>query len=322
MKSLFLLISTLLVCASCKSLGKHPNGGFDVELDGIKINYTIKGKGPVMIVGHPNSGKIGYELTLKPLEDKFTMVYYSPRGTGKSDSPATIEGYSYNYIINEIELLRKHLKEDSIWIFGHSDQSEIALQYAIDYPKNVRGLILSGTHFIESAEIERKEKRDFENERKQQLWFSEVINDLDYKYKYQTNTDSSGKDLTYASLRWWCYDSISSDKVIPIYDSITKAGRRKPIDGQFPFTSKVEFEKLVNRTQLYQSKYSEIKTNVLILQGKFDTNNPPKLAAKLNSKIPNSTLIFIEKAGHFPWVEQPSESFDKILSWLKKIKSY
>lgn len=37
------------------------------------------------------------------------MVYYEPRGTGKSEAPKTIEGYSQNYLVQEIEDLRKFL---------------------------------------------------------------------------------------------------------------------------------------------------------------------------------------------------------------------
>ncbi|WP_159477067.1 alpha/beta fold hydrolase [Chryseobacterium sp. 18068] len=91
------------------------NGNFIEKIDGISINYTIKGNGPVMFVGHPNSGKIGYELTLQPLEKQFTMVYYDSRGTGKSAAPTKIEDYSLEKSVVEIEELRKKLNIDKIW---------------------------------------------------------------------------------------------------------------------------------------------------------------------------------------------------------------
>lgn len=320
MKLTVLCISVWMCCISCSRKTPIDQGEFDAELDGLSINYTVRGKGPVLIAGHLNSGKIGYELTLKPLEKKFTMVYYSPRGTGKSESPETLAGYQSDYLVKELELLRKHLKSDEIWIFGHSDQSEIALQYAIEYPNHVAGLILSGTHFISNKAAERKEKLDFENERKQEAWFLQVLRDMDYTYTYQTNKDSLGRDLTYASLSWWCYDAASTEKVIPIYEAISNAGRRKPINGQFPFVNPHEKKEQVNRSYLYQARYSEIKTKVLILQGTHDTNNPPKLVENLHQQIPNSTLVFIEKSGHFPWVEEPMESFDEIFRWLDQTK--
>lgn len=42
----------LLFLTSCAGTKKLKNGNFVNQIDGININYTIKGKGPVMIVGH------------------------------------------------------------------------------------------------------------------------------------------------------------------------------------------------------------------------------------------------------------------------------
>lgn len=302
---------------SCSSLEANEQGEFDIELDGIRINYSIRGKGPIMIVGHLNSGKIGYEMTLKPMENYFTMVYYSPRGTGKSGIPASLEEYGYDSIIYEVELLRKHLKAKSIWMFGHSDQSEIALQYALKYPEKIRGLILSGAHFISSLEEDQKAKKEFENQRKSQAWFAQVLKDLNYRIQFNSNMDSTGRDLSAAPLKWWCYDSASAEKVIPISREISKVGRRKAINGKFPFSREEEFQKLVQRSISYQKKYSQIEVPVLILQGAYDTNNPPVLVKKLANEIPTSTLVFVDKAGHFPWVEQPEQSFDELTQWLK-----
>ena len=58
-------ITIFLLLISCTSNAKLKHGDFHEKIDGIFLNYTVKGNGPVMIVGHPNSGKIGYEMTLK-----------------------------------------------------------------------------------------------------------------------------------------------------------------------------------------------------------------------------------------------------------------
>jgi len=314
-KWIVVFVLTFIGCVQNKNLKE---GNFDAVIDKIKINYTVRGEGPIILVGHLYSGKVGYEMTLKPLEKYFTMVYYAPRGTGKSNPPASLNEYGYSHIVREIELLRKHLKAEKIWIFGHSDQSEIALEYAIDFPENVAGLILSGTHFIENQKIETEEKRTFELERRKNKWFNQVCEDWDYMLENNSNSDEAGRDLTHTPLKWWCYDSVSAQRVIPVYNEISKAGRRKPIASQQPFSTEPELEKLYKRIYDYQEFYYQIKAPILILQGKWDTNNPPKLVEKLHLKLPTSTLIWVENAGHFPWVEEPRESFDKIEKWLTK----
>lgn len=286
------------------------------KIGNLKLNYVIRGKGPVMIVGHPSSGKVGYELTLKPLEKHFTMVYYEPRGVGKSESPERIGEYGQDYMVNEIENLRKELKADKIWIFGHSDQSAIALIYALKYANNTAGLILTGTSYIGTQQdsIDRRKKNEIERS-KNSLWFAQVVRDWNFMIERKTTT-LDGRDVSFAPVKWWCYDEVSSQRVIPIVKEISKAGRRKPVNNDFF----VESEEERNRYLYYQNQFSKINTKVLIINGKYDTNNPPEYAEMLAKILPNSKLEIIDKAGHFPWIENEKITFLKIKRWLKIIK--
>ncbi len=57
----------------------------------------------------------------------------------------------------------------------------------------------------------------------------------------------------------------------------------------------------------------------MIINGKYDTNNPPKYAKELHTNLPKSTLVIIDKAGHFsPWIEQREVTFEEIDKWLSK----
>ncbi|AYN01949.1 alpha/beta fold hydrolase [Chryseobacterium sp. 3008163] len=311
LKALIIINSFFAFFASAQGL---KNGNFTEKIDGISINYTIKGSGPVMFAGHPNSGKTGYELTLKPLEKKFTMVYYDSRGTGKSSAPKNVEDYSLAKSVVEIEELRKRLNVDKIWFFGHSDQSGIAMLYSLEHPNHVEGMILTGTSLIASPEEIYNRKKESENKRiKESEWFSQVVKDWNYMYTHKTEKTPDGRDLSEAPLKWWCYDDESSQKVIPIMKEISKAGRRKPVNGQLPQQEK-ELKYYYNQ----QKRFSEIKTKTLILNGKSDTNNLPEFAEQLHKTLPNSKLILIEKTGHFPWVEAPAQSFAEINQWLKE----
>jgi proline iminopeptidase len=190
------------------------------------------------------------------------------------------------------------------------------MEYAIDHPNHIDGLILSGTHFVEENKKELLEKISFENERRRDPWFDQVVKDWEYRIDFQTLTDSLGRDLTYAPLKWWCFDSESALKVIPIYDLISQTGRRKAINGRSPFSTSEERQQLHERIYSYQERYNEIQCPTLIIQGAYDTNNPPKLVKKLQKKLSNSTLVMIPRSGHFPWIEQPESSFKAIFNWL------
>lgn len=307
------MLAVFLSTASCRSLNE---GNYYEKIGNLKLNYTIRGKGPIMIVGHLNSGKIGYELTLAPLEKYFTMVYYDPRGTGKSEIPSKIEEYDQDYIVEEIENLRKKLRSHKIWIFGHSDQSSIALEYALKYPEHTSGLILTGTSLVGTQEESYDRRKKSENERSEDSpWFAQVVADWNYMINHGAKTDQNGRDISDTPIKWWCYSEESSQKVIPIVKKVTEAGRRRPINNEFAIETAKERTKYLE----YQKQFPAIKTSILIINGRHDTNNLPKYAKALNDVLANSKLILIDNAGHFPWIENSEKTFLEIENWVKRL---
>lgn len=312
-KQFVILIFSMFLIVSCTSKSTIESGNYYEKIDGLFLNYTVKGKGPVMLVGHPSSGKIGYELTLKPLEDKFTMVYCDPRGTGKSEAPKKLADYNADQLTKEIDLLRKKLDVEKIWLFGHSDQSAIALQYAVKHPQNVSGLIITGTSFIGNMDETIKRRKESETKREgESEWFAQVVKDWEYMYDNNTEIDAGGRNLSDAPLKWWTYNEESSQKVIPISKLITETGRRKPVNGKVYSESPLERQKYLD----FQKKFKNINSKILIINGKFDTNNSPRYAEELQRNLPNSKLVLIDKSGHFPWIEQPEQTFEEINKWL------
>ena len=63
------------------------------------------------------------------------------------------------------------------------------------------------------------------------------------------------------------------------------------------------FIKIVNHHLDDRLKY--VKNQTLILHGKKDTQTPPYMAKRLNLGIKNSKLVFLEKAGHFAFIDCP-----------------
>ena len=310
-KMKYLILSIGLFVISCT---QHKQGDFYENIGGLKLNYTVRGHGPIMVVGHYVSGKIGYQHMLKPLEEHFTMVYYEPRGTGKSEVPKRIEEYKHQYIVEEIEALRKHLNTKEIYMFGHSDQSMIALEYALKFPEKTKGLILSGTSFIGTQQDLIKRRQESEKRRAQESeWFTQVLQDWDYMLKHKTTVNKAGEYIADAPIKWWCYNEQTAQKVIPIAKQISETGRRKPIQGVYTQETKEDRQQYLE----YQKQFRNIHTNILIVNGKYDTNNPPQYAKQLNDALPNSRLVIIDKAGHFPWVENKTETFNEIMYWLK-----
>ncbi|MGH3168682.1 MAG: alpha/beta fold hydrolase, partial [Trebonia sp.] len=117
-------------------------GWHQVELDGVTQAYEVVGDGPVVFVHSGGPGIDSGEVMRMPLlERHMTIVYLDPIGTGKS---GLLPGgdYSVAEYARRVELLRDHLDVANGFLLGHSHGGFVALQYALDYPGRMRGLIV------------------------------------------------------------------------------------------------------------------------------------------------------------------------------------
>lgn len=121
-----------------------PVGQHVADLNGIKFAYYVAGKGPLIVVQSPGWG-IGSEVLrngLEPLESKFALVFYDTRGSGLSSRPSDETKMSTSDMVDDLEGLRQYWGIPTMTLLGHSGSGNIALGYAIRYPKRVKKLIL------------------------------------------------------------------------------------------------------------------------------------------------------------------------------------
>lgn len=109
---------------------------------------------PVVVLhGGPGSGT-------NPLMRRFfnpevyRIILIDQRGSGRSTPFASIENNTTPDLVNDLELLRKHLGIDRWVLFGGSWGSTLALCYAITHPEQCLGLILRGIFLARSVELE------------------------------------------------------------------------------------------------------------------------------------------------------------------------
>ena len=121
------------------SVGQHV-----ADLRGIKFAYYVAGTGPLIVVQSPGWGVGSEDLRngLEPLESKFTLVFYDTRGSGLSSRPSDETKMSTSDMVDDLEGLRQYWGIPTMTLLGHSHGGNIALGYAIRYPKRVRKLIL------------------------------------------------------------------------------------------------------------------------------------------------------------------------------------
>jgi len=89
-------------------------------------------------------------------------------------------------------------------------------------------------------------------------------------------------------------------------------------DTDFDFETGELMEKDIAKRELDLLKMKVVfKGSVLILHGRQDPLGE-SIPQKLSQYYSKSTLIFIEKAGHYSWIEQPEKVSSSIRDFLKK----
>ncbi len=73
------------------------------------------------------------------------IIYYDQTGTGFSDNPNDTTMWDLPRYVEEVEQVRKalNLNKDNFYILGHSWGGILAMQYALKYQNNLKGLIIS-----------------------------------------------------------------------------------------------------------------------------------------------------------------------------------
>jgi proline iminopeptidase len=230
-----------------------------------------------------------YFRTLKALEKTFTMVYVDSRGTGRSQRAKAADQYTWDLLVADLDALRAHLKQEKMWLAGHSEGGALALHYARRHPERVGGLILLGTSasftpadgFVALARARKL--------RGNEPWFADAMKAQQTVAK--TDEEFAGI-LTRAMPLYWS-DPARSQKHREHFAASTYsteavkgglASKRMPYD-------------LTNQLK-------NVSAPALIVAGDADLLVPLAASVRLHVCLPNSKLLLIEDSGHFPWLEQ------------------
>lgn len=279
-------------------------GQFTAQINGLKLWYKVSGKGPVCILPTPGWGPSSelYFMNLTPLEEIFSMVYLDTRGSGRSQRPKLNE-YNMSDFVSDIEELIHHLGVNKIWLMGHSNGASIVLNYAFTYPDHVNGLILVDATVGDASKDEELSNRM--QLRKGEPWFNAAIE----QWKKQPKTQEEFEIYMKTVLPFFFYSVENMDKHRDVFNKMSMSFHA--LQGQMH--SEGSSEDII-------PWLSEMDIPTLIIVGIDDFICPPSAAQFLHGEIPNSKLLVIEKAGHFPWMEQPKQFFGGIRNFLPKLR--
>ena len=241
----------------------------------MKTKCIDKGKGKVILLIHGLFGSLSnWKTVINELSKNYRVIVPKLPIIEVDPSKASISGLS-EFIRNFISL--KKLK--NISIIGNSLGGHLALDYVINYQKNVSNLILTGSSgLFENSfggSFPKRGDYNYINERVNYTFFNPKI--LSKKYIQEI------------------YDTLNdNDKCLNII-KLARSAQRNNIS------------KLLHK----------ITSPTLLVWGLNDTITPPSVAHEFNRLIKNSKIKFIDNCCHAPMMEHPKLFNRYIIDFLK-----
>jgi pimeloyl-ACP methyl ester carboxylesterase len=111
------------------------------NVDGVKVNYKIGGRGPVVVLLHGYTQTSHMWMPLMPLlATSHTVIAPDLRGTGGSER--TPGGYDKKTMAKDIRGLVHQLGHEKVSVVGHDIGLMVAYAYAAQYPSEVSKVVL------------------------------------------------------------------------------------------------------------------------------------------------------------------------------------
>jgi len=113
----------------------------EISLHGNRVNFTIAGQGPPVVLIHGVAGRAGqWDQTLAALAESYTVVAPDLLGHGESAKPRG--DYSLGAHASGIRDLLVGLDIERASVVGHSLGGGIAMQFAYQFPERCERLVL------------------------------------------------------------------------------------------------------------------------------------------------------------------------------------
>ncbi|MFT7056298.1 MAG: proline iminopeptidase [Roseivirga sp.] len=140
-----LMALTAMACQYKVSIEENTSGM--VPINGTELFYKTMGKGEPLVIVHggPVLDHSYFLPHFEALAEQYQLVFYDQRASGRSLASVDSASMKIDVFIDDIEGIRKALNVDKINLFGHSWGGLLAMRYASKYSKNIDKLILSNS---------------------------------------------------------------------------------------------------------------------------------------------------------------------------------
>ncbi len=287
--SLFLLTMAISYPQEPVKINPVPVDSGYVIVEGGQLFYEMAGKGQTIVLLHDGMvHRVIWDDQFLKLAGNYLVIRYDRRAYGKSSDPTA--PYSHIEDLNQIFI---QLKIDKAIIFGMSSGGGLAMDFTLEYPEKVLGLVLVGAVVGGFG------------------YTSHMVTRGGHMIPPAERSDNQ-KLVRYLVL----------DDPYEIYKANTQAKERvMKWMADYPAKGRGEGIPLKPAKRLAVKFLSEIQVPTLVLVGEYDIPDVHAHAGAISAGINDSTRKVIPGAGHLIPIEQPglfNEAVDQFLKWFPK----
>jgi proline iminopeptidase len=257
--------------------------------------YKDYGQGePVLVLmGGPGFSGDGMEPVAQMIAKRGRAIVPDQRGSGGS-MPKDAKAITLDATLADLEALRKELGLEKWTVWGCSWGGMLALDYASKFPTSIKGLVLvdSGGPSFAGAEA-------FSDNMKARM----SADDLSAQ-RYWSQPDVVSKDPMRAAIEGirailpsQFYDRTKAHQAI----AILKAGKEHYNPEADEHLSPDYEQGAPARIEALR----KVDVPTLILHGRQDPM-PESVALENQKLLKGSRLVWLDRCGHWPWIEQPA----------------
>ena len=115
-------------------------------VNGVNIYYETHGSGTPLVFCHEFAGDYrSWESQVGFFSRNYEVITYCARGYPPSDVPDSVDLYSQSQFVNDLKGLLTTLNVEKAHLVGLSMGGNVALNFAISFPRMVFSLVVAGT---------------------------------------------------------------------------------------------------------------------------------------------------------------------------------
>ncbi len=251
------------------------------------------GAGPLVCLPGGPMLDSGYLGDLGGLAGHRAFVRLDLRGTGASDAPADPASYRCDRQVADVESVRRHLGLDRLDLLAHSAGANLAYAYVAAHPDRVGRLVLvaPSTRGLD-LEISDEARSEIARLREGEPWYADAAAAL---ARIQAG---SGGERDWSAISPFMYGRWDDD--VRAFEAWMD--ERRDDELAMAFVAEGAFDPEGARAAL-----AGLDVPVVVLAGAVDSGNPVPVMAEVAAIFRDADFVVQERAGHFPWVDDPGE---------------